>query len=208
MKKEMSAVGGMPTKIFDDGNLKVIKNGESIEVSFKYDENMVAEIKKIEGRKFDWERKMWIVPAEKEDEIKKFIDMFGNMKMKIKEFLKKCDGEYREPKYPKTWNWLKKEYAAIIDFDEDSEILRTFLGKRVRFSSSGKNADIEYDESEMPDVLDVGTILEIRDGSHKHLNTAYYRKDDDGWKFLGYREGMSRYFGGYREKMNALVVKK
>lgn len=90
--------------------------------------------------------------------------------------------------YPPHWNHLKKEWVAVISDTEDgSAVDRTFLGQRTNMTRSGANADIEYFEHEHPNNLELGTILEIKQGSHKNLACTYFRKDQDGWKYLGER---------------------
>jgi len=84
------------------------------------------------------------------------------------------------------WNWLKQNYVAEVKGpDEKYMFKRRFLGTRENWSSSGKNATIKLAEKEVPKR--VGSILEVRDPSHKHDYRAYYKKRRDGWHLIAHR---------------------
>jgi len=108
-------------------------------------------------------------------------------------YLSAIQGEPIEPEYPTNWNHLKKEYVAVLGFQGET-VERRLLGKRVGMTRDGRSAGLEFKADEMPDALPVGTTLEIRDGSHKHLLTSYFRKDAGGWRLLKQKEGASALF--------------
>ena len=108
-------------------------------------------------------------------------------------FLGTLVGVPQEPDYPTTWNHLKKEYVAVMDF-KDGKIGRRLLGQKINRTRDNRSADLQFAAEEIPGRLPVGTILEIRDGSHKHLFTSYFRKHADSWRLLKRKEGTSTLF--------------
>jgi len=97
--------------------------------------------------------------------------------------------------FPRSWNHLKGEYVALVTGKDDKfGLRRDFISSRKNLTSSRLNADLVLNVN-LKD-LPVGTILEVKDGSHKNLSQKIYRKDSDGWKKIAVREGKSAYFGG------------
>jgi hypothetical protein len=100
------------------------------------------------------------------------------------------EGIEENPTIPTNWNHFKCEYAALID----KEGKRDFITERTGFSSSGKNANLKC--SVDINRLETGTLLEVKDGSHKNMRYNLYRKDEDGWKLLCTRDGSSKFYSG------------
>jgi len=83
--------------------------------------------------------------------------------------------------------------VAIIEccYEDYDGLKRKFISERTNFSSSGANASLETDEPKKE-----GTLIEIKDGSHKHMNKTIYRKENGKWVAIASREGRGGYFGG------------
>lgn len=187
---------------------KSVEKVQYARVQFRYDERIIADIKTIPGRKWDANARAWLIPLlpESEEALNTFLTKWKGYDpdRELAEYLSFAEGSLSEPSLPTSWNHYKKEYAAILTL-VDGKNNRIFLGRKTNYTSSGANAHIEYCDDEMPDALPVGAILEIRDGSHKHCDISYYRKDIDGWKYIATREGVSGFFGGGKESMKSLL---
>lgn len=80
---------------------------------------------------------------------------------------------------PRQYNWLKRQYAMVIYPGGETE----YIGKRVNFTRSRKNADIAYDERDKQAIQNA-RFVQFRDGSHKHLVTYLYIHVEDKWYLL------------------------
>lgn len=58
--------------------LNAIKNGNEIEISFKYNEEVIKKVKNILGRKYIFEKKVWSVP-DTQNSRDKLIEIFGSV---------------------------------------------------------------------------------------------------------------------------------
>ena len=106
---------------------------------------------------------------------------------------------------PKAWKRVKKQYVAVLDI-EDGEVKRNFIGTLTGFSRSGANADLIIDDSEIPTEL--GSLIEVRSGSHKHLSQKIYRLDKDGWRLVAERDGTSAVYGWKKKDWELLKREK
>jgi hypothetical protein len=186
-------------------------------VSFKYDPQIISDIKEIPGRKWNPTDKIWLVPKSEKDKIDKLNEKHSgksSLNKQIWDYLnnkKTIAEETYEDKnlFPYGWDHLKRQYAAILTYDNTKDkIDRKFLGNRTNFSSSGKNATITYSESEKPENLPVGTIVEIKEGSHKNLSQIYYKKTGKNeWSKITYKQAASGYFGKEEEDISAVLGK-
>jgi hypothetical protein len=68
----------------------------------------------------------------------------------------------------------KKQYVAILDKD----LSLKFISELSDFSRSGANARMETDLSWVKD----GTLIVVKDGSHKHMSHAVYRLKNGVWQ--------------------------
>lgn len=69
---------------------------------------------------------------------------------------------------------------------------RAFISNRTDFSSSGANASLETNEPQK-----IGTIIEVKSGSHKNMYKKLYRKEKNGkWRLIAKRKGLGGYYGG------------
>lgn len=113
------------------------------------------------------------------------------------DFLKNVQGEGNydfETIVPKSWNHYKRQYVAeIIGPDEKYDGLkRGFISKLTNFSRSGANASLEVDEPEH-----AGTLIEVKEGSHKHMYVTIYRKKKNGkWEGIAQKEVAGGFYGG------------
>lgn len=135
----------------------------------------------------------WHIQKEAKEYIDQFAAKYVNTSGKTVAFMQFCylstfEGELvSELPLPTGWNHIKKEYAATLDWNPTTEKWdRNFIGSRENYSSSRKNASYDYGTSHEK----VGTIVEIKDGSYKNIGQSYYRKDEDGWKYLGERSDL------------------
>ena len=87
------------------------------------------------------------------------------------------------PKYPREFDRRKKQYVAKVEEDGS----RTFFGTRTNWTRGGA-ANYAYSENEHPENLPIGTVLEIRNGSNRHLCTWRVQKTESGWVVLSSRE--------------------
>jgi hypothetical protein len=196
----------------ENSQVKAEEKNDRIYLSFDYDESIKDNIKEIDGRHYNPDEKNWDVPLSAKEEVvelqKKYSDTRKSKEV-IREFLETTQGtECEMPELPTSWNHYKKEYAAILRFNEDNEIVRHFLGNKKNYTGSRKNADIVYQYSEL--CFYEGDILEIKNGSHKNMYYSYYRNADGGWRHLGNRETSSAFFGHLLAKKESLkeMVKK
>lgn len=128
--------------------------------------------------------KVWEVEDSYIEEVSAILAYYSDRN--IWDTLNKKDGRIVEKMHlPEAWNWQKKEYTAILLYDEKNECFeREFITKLVNFTNSKKNAQMEY-RIDVQD-LDTGTIVETRIGSVKNPYRIYYRRDTEGWKEIFY----------------------
>ena len=180
---------------------------QEIKLSFSYDSKIVDAIKTNidkEYRRFCWDTKSWFIDISLEDQVAKLVKEFSNIDEKVMIHLTTSLGESDNPVLPTHWNHIKKQYAATITFDDDYNLVRDFLGSRENFSSTRKNADIEY-KDEVLEKMPIGTVLEIKEGSYKHMPTTYHRKTKNGWVLVATRKGTSNWYGGGKDSLSSIL---
>jgi hypothetical protein len=83
-----------------------------------------------------------------------------------------------------SWNHLKQQYIAIIERpSEEFGLIRVFISEKDNITGSGANADLLVTEP-----IEIGTLIEIKDGSHKNMYQDIYRKVENGWMRIATRK--------------------
>lgn len=93
---------------------------------------------------------------------------------------------------PTSWNHLKKQYVAIIygTYEKYDGLERKFISNLKNRTSSGKNAELEANEPQQ-----IGSVVEVKDGSHKYMSKSLWLKKEDGyWHQIAERENYSQWY--------------
>jgi hypothetical protein len=149
-------------------------------VKFKYNPDIIAEVKKIGGGKWNPVEKYWYFPTEKKEALEKLASKYNLNDEEIWTKISNLEGNEEQPEYPTLWNYSKRQYVKGYVL-RNGKINSCYFGERINYSSSGKNADYEYYEDEKPENLRDGELILIHAGSHRHPSYTYFQKRDGKW---------------------------
>lgn len=143
-------------------------------------------LKELCRAKFEPSEAKWYVPIEKYNEAesllaKRSVSMDDIYEIAKKEFEPDSALTFDElfGQLPRAYNWLKRQYVMVTHSGGERE----YVGKRVDFTRSRKNATIAYSEQDKK-TIQASRFLQYRDGSHKHLTTYLFIQVEGKWYLL------------------------